>query len=476
MRAEVIAVSLLGRQARYLQLSQRLPGLLDELQVAIAAADEPDRPALYALLAEAYGGISGLAHQLGYADLRALTIDRIEWAARLSGDPLRVARTQWSRGASLLGAAAYDHGLVLMERTRAEVGGGQMGELDEPARSVYGSLHLRSAVLAARAGRGQQSAAHLAEAQDVAATVRAGANHYGMEFGLANVALHRVSVAVEMADGALALTRAGRWSGPAISAACLRCASATTTSTWHGPGCITATPAAPSALCAAPGGWRQSRFAATRWSARPCARSPTPSRGQTRNSARSRHGWGSTRSGGGGCGTDEFGPLARFKCGWVGKEVSHAHGTRSRRARRPAIRGDQGGGHHADDRRGPAGASPSGLAGRARRHNVIDMERELEVEVAAPVATAMDGDDQVLAGVLPSGRYATLRYTGHPDGLVGATASLLEWAARHSLTFDARPAEGGERWGARLEIYETDPAVEPDMSRWTTQLAFRLSD
>jgi transcriptional regulator with XRE-family HTH domain len=208
LRAEVIGVSSLGRQARYLQLSQRLPGLLDELQVAIALADEPDRAALYALLAEAYGGISGLAHQLGYADLRALALDRIEWAARLCGDPLRIARTQWSRGASLLGAAAYDQGLELMERTRAEIGG-QLGELDEPARSVYGSLHLRSAVLAARAGRRQLADAHLAEAQDVAALVRAGANHYGMEFGSANVALHRVSVAVEMADGALALTRAG---------------------------------------------------------------------------------------------------------------------------------------------------------------------------------------------------------------------------------------------------------------------------
>jgi transcriptional regulator with XRE-family HTH domain len=208
LRADVIAVSLLGRRARYLQLSQRLPGLVEELQVAIAAAGEPDRPALYALLAEAYGGISGLAHQLGYADLRALTLDRIEWAARLSGDPLRVARTQWSRGASLLGAAAYDHGLALMERTRAEIGGERMDELDDPARSVYGSLHLRSAVLAARAGRRQQADAHLAEAQDVAATVRPGANDYGMEFGSANVALHRVSVAVEVSDGALALTRA----------------------------------------------------------------------------------------------------------------------------------------------------------------------------------------------------------------------------------------------------------------------------
>lgn len=209
LRAEVNAVSLLGRQARYLLLSRRLPGLLEELQVAIATTAGPERPALYALLAEAYGGISGLAHQLGYPDLRALTLDRIEWAARLSGDPLRVARTQWSRGASLLGAAAYDQGLALMERTRGEIGGGRVGDLDERARSVYGSLHLRSAVLAARAGRRQQSDAHLAEAEDVAATVRAGVNHYGMEFGSANVALHRVSAAVEMADGALALTRAG---------------------------------------------------------------------------------------------------------------------------------------------------------------------------------------------------------------------------------------------------------------------------
>ena len=27
-----------------------------------------------------------------------------------------------------------------------------------------------------------------------------------------------------------------------------------------------------------------------------------------------------------------------------------------------------------------------------------------------------------------------------------------------------------------LEIYETNPAEEPDMSKWVTQLAFRLAD
>lgn len=73
-------------------------------------------------------------------------------------------------------------------------------------------------------------------------------------------------------------------------------------------------------------------------------------------------------------------------------------------------------------------------------------------------------------------RYATIRYTGHADGLLGATAALLKWAKEHNLTWDVRQAPDGERWGARLEIYETDPVVEPDMSKWTTQLAFRLAD
>jgi effector-binding domain-containing protein len=110
------------------------------------------------------------------------------------------------------------------------------------------------------------------------------------------------------------------------------------------------------------------------------------------------------------------------------------------------------------------------------KYNVIDMDRSLEVEVGVPVAAEVGGDEQVLAGILPAGRYASLRYTGHPDGLVGATGFLLEWARQRHLTWDLSHGPDGEHWGARLEIYETDPIVHPDMSLWTTQLAFRLSD
>jgi hypothetical protein len=41
--------------------------------------------------------------------------------------------------------------------------------------------------------------------------------------------------------------------------------------------------------------------------------------------------------------------------------------------------------------------------------------------------------------------------------------------------WDVTETEGGQRWGARLEIYESDPALEPDMNQWVTELAFRLA-
>lgn len=110
------------------------------------------------------------------------------------------------------------------------------------------------------------------------------------------------------------------------------------------------------------------------------------------------------------------------------------------------------------------------------RYNVIDMDRLLDVEAGVPVARETSGDDQVLTGVLPAGRYATALFQGHPSELVGAVADLLEWADGEQLTWDVWPGEDGEHWGCRLENYLTDPAAEPDMSKWVTELSFRLAD
>lgn len=107
------------------------------------------------------------------------------------------------------------------------------------------------------------------------------------------------------------------------------------------------------------------------------------------------------------------------------------------------------------------------------RYNVIDMPGQLEVEAGFPVATAVTGEDKVLAGVLPAGRYANLWHTGPPDGLLDATRTLLDWAAEQGLAFDVTPAPEGERWGCRLETYHDEPGQ--DMSEWKTELAFKLA-
>jgi effector-binding domain-containing protein len=123
---------------------------------------------------------------------------------------------------------------------------------------------------------------------------------------------------------------------------------------------------------------------------------------------------------------------------------------------------------------GEHGAAPAGAP--FWKYNVIDMAGKLEIEAGVSVAAAVAGDGRVVSGVLPAGRYATLTHVGHPSELMAATGALLDWAAAQGLTWDMSPGANGERWGCRLEIYLTDPSQEPDMSKWVTQLAFKLAD
>lgn len=56
------------------------------------------------------------------------------------------------------------------------------------------------------------------------------------------------------------------------------------------------------------------------------------------------------------------------------------------------------------------GVEPSGPA--FWRYTVIDMSRYLQIEAGEPTAEPVDGDERVHSGVLPAGRYATLRHIG----------------------------------------------------------------
>jgi effector-binding domain-containing protein len=109
------------------------------------------------------------------------------------------------------------------------------------------------------------------------------------------------------------------------------------------------------------------------------------------------------------------------------------------------------------------------------RYHVIDMARRLDVEIGIPVVSAVSGDGRVRAGVLPGGRYATLVFTGPPEGLMGANKALLDWGKEQGVAWDRWDTEQGDAFGSRFEAYLTDPAEQPDRSKWETEVAIRLA-
>jgi effector-binding domain-containing protein len=110
------------------------------------------------------------------------------------------------------------------------------------------------------------------------------------------------------------------------------------------------------------------------------------------------------------------------------------------------------------------------------KYDLVNMSALMELEVGVTVSAASAGDDQVVVGVLPAGRYASVVHVGHPAGLMEATGDLLTWAKGQGLAFDVEPSPQGDRWAARLELYRTDPRQEPNMDKWETELAFKLAD
>jgi effector-binding domain-containing protein len=109
------------------------------------------------------------------------------------------------------------------------------------------------------------------------------------------------------------------------------------------------------------------------------------------------------------------------------------------------------------------------------RYLVIDMDRELQLDVGVPVEQPISPDDRVHAGSFPAGDYVTALYTGHYDGLAEATGELLAWADRNGIVWDREQTAAGEAWAARTEHYLTDPEAEPDPARFETLLAFRTA-
>lgn len=191
--------------SRYGELATHLPGLLSELHRAMQTP-EP-RAAVAGLLTQAYRAADAICDKFGLFDLSARIIDLMRVAAAASDDELLVAASSYVRAETFFATGAWLTGRRMLERAA--------GSLVHPERSTaalatYGSLHMRAAVLAARAGDRAAAAAHLGEATGAAERVPEGI-YRGTAFGAGSVQIHKLSLAVDLGNVSVALQAADGW-------------------------------------------------------------------------------------------------------------------------------------------------------------------------------------------------------------------------------------------------------------------------
>jgi transcriptional regulator with XRE-family HTH domain len=199
--------------SKYVPLAESIAELVLELTVVAHRCSGREREQAFWLLAAAYRCADAVAHKTGHLDLSATAIDRIGWAAERSGDELMVGTATYVRAEIFFETGAIDPGLRLIAEAAEPLASRTTG--DVRAASVYGALHARAAVLAAKGAKAQDAHTHLRIAQAAAAAMGADREYLYTCFGPSNVKIHEVAVAVELGDSAAALAAAEGWVPPA---------------------------------------------------------------------------------------------------------------------------------------------------------------------------------------------------------------------------------------------------------------------
>lgn len=124
---------------------------------------------------------------------------------------------------------------------------------------------------------------------------------------------------------------------------------------------------------------------------------------------------------------------------------------------------------------GEKGVQPSGAP--FYRYLVIgDTDKNFKLEVGVPIMSPIFGDDRVITGTIPAGKYATLVHIGHPDRISKSFNILEKWANENEVKWDNQMEGEDEVWGGRFEYYLTDPAVEPDLEKWSTEIEYKIKE
>jgi XRE family transcriptional regulator, fatty acid utilization regulator len=172
--------------------SRALPGAITELTNAAWSTPSTE---LWQALASTYRTAHDITVKLGYYDLSAVALDRMAWAAERASDPCLGAVRQYMRALVYFREGEYTIGQRLIASGHSIVA---QAEETREALAVTGQLHLGGSVICARAGDQTAVSRHITEARTIAKRTGDASGVHWLSFGPTNVALHRMSAAVEM--------------------------------------------------------------------------------------------------------------------------------------------------------------------------------------------------------------------------------------------------------------------------------------
>ena len=189
------------------------------MHIHAASGAEPERQRALALLVEACIVAFGVTKNLGHPDLALQAAHRAHEAAKAAADPALLAFAGQRRAQALQRVGAFRRAGTVLEQALTNT----QEFADPTAAEGVGLLHLAAAMNAARAGYADRAHNHLAAAEELGA--RTGErNALGQHFGPANLGVWRISIGVELGDGAAAYDRASRGIDPATLASADRVA------------------------------------------------------------------------------------------------------------------------------------------------------------------------------------------------------------------------------------------------------------
>ena len=200
--SETAKLHTLRDNAKNTEILAALPDLLREARALAEFSNGREREEAYGVYAIVckFGHTS--AHALGHPELVAMACERAAWAAERSGDELMPAIAHWMRVWDMWASSDWDDAVSLSDKALRGVE--SLYDRGDPlAMRVWGTLHLRAAVSAARGNRESEARHRIEQAREAAERASRAApqfDRHSLTFSRGNVAVHAVSVEMEMSN------------------------------------------------------------------------------------------------------------------------------------------------------------------------------------------------------------------------------------------------------------------------------------